>query len=433
VTDPDLAPQPEGGAADLAARARQLAARPGYGVLLAALRERLERGGQPATVTLPDLDADARRALADLLGRRRPPTATAAVRLAALEEGLRASRVAAGLVEVLEALGGPLADRRADRADEQVAWNAVWELEHAATARPEVAAWLAGLRRHGILRRLVSDPVEAGVLLDRALTVVERLPARGVALSVLAGEVVGDPHALDHGQPLATLVLRAAARMSERDVPASARGRRQLWAEVGVVCDPLSVSVLVLGLRLAGSDIVANACDDHAGFGVPLRLTLHQLATTDTLRSAQERVLVCENPAVVAAATARLSERDRPWDGEPAPLVCVEGVPDVAADRLLNGLAEGGSTLAFHADFDWGGLRIGTLLHARYGAAPWRFGAAEYRAAVDRVAVGGTLRGRAAAAPWDPDLAPAMRAAGVTVAEEQVLDDLLPDVLPDPA
>ncbi len=419
----------------LADRARELAQRPGYATLLAALRERLERGGQPATVTLPNLDPAARRALADLLGRRRPPSPGSPVRLDAVEKGLLASRVGAGLVEVLEVLGGPLTDRRARRVEAEAAWDAVWAVEHPGASRPEVRAWLQGLRRHGILRRLTGDPVQAAALLAQALDVVDRLPARGVALSVLAGEAVGDPHALDPGQPLATLVLRALARMADRDVPASARGRRQLWAEVGVVCDPLSVSVLVLGLRLNGSDIVARSCNDHASCGVPLRLTLHQLVTTDSLGSPQEQILVCENPSVVAAATARAGEVEVPSaSSEPAssvahPLVCVEGVPDIAADRLLTGLVAGGSTLNFHADFDWGGLRIGNILVNRYGAMPWRFTAPDYRRAVAARAVVSELPARRGEAAWDRDLAPAMRGARVAIAEEQVLDELLGDVL----
>lgn len=411
-------------------RAAELAARPGYRELLEVLRVRLEAGGDPATLTLPGLSDDARRALADLLGRRRPPGPAARVRVDDLDAGLRASRVGAGLADVLEAVGGPLADRRAERAGQRASWEALWDLDHPALSRPEVGAWLAGLRRAGTLRRLAGDPARAARLLHDGLQVVARLPERGVALSVLAAETVGDPHALDHGQPLATLVLRAAARLAEREVPTSARGRRQLWAEVGVACDPLSASVLVLGLRLAGADVVAAATREHARCALPLRLTLHQLVTTEAVRSAQQRVLVCENPAVVAAATAHLGEAGH----EPAhPLVCVEGMPDVAADRLLSGLAEAGTTLAFHADFDWGGLRIGNVLARRYGAVPWRFCAGDYRDALARVEVSERLTGRAVTAAWDPTLGPALRAAGTTVAEEQLLDTLLADLEAPPA
>jgi uncharacterized protein (TIGR02679 family) len=110
--------------------------------------------------------------------------------------------------------------------------------------------------------------------------------------------------------------------------------------------------------------------------------------------------------------------------------VCVEGIPAVAADRLLSGLAAGGATLAFHADFDWGELRIGNLLHRRYGAVPWRYGVPDYRRAVERVPVAGPLPQRAEHAAWDPALGPAFRAAGVGIAEEQVPDEPLGDRLP---
>ena len=411
----------------LAQRVQELLALPGYATLLGALRERLEAGGQPVTVTLAGLDDEARRALADVLGRRLPPAPSARIRIADLDDGLRSSVVGAGLREVLEAAGGPLEDRRAQRAQAQDRWDAIWERAGERPAlgqRAEIAAWLAGLRRSGVLRRLEPEPVAAAALLERAMDVVVRLPSRGMALSVLAAEATGDPHALDHGQPLATLVLGAAVRLVDAgEVPASARARRAVWAQVGVVCDPLSVSVLVLGLRLDGGDIVARACADHAAHGEPLRLTLRQLCMAESLRSPQPRVLICENPAVVAAAADALR------GGEPgAPLVCVEGFPDVAADRLLGGLAATGATLGFHADFDWGGVRIGNLLAARYGGVPWRFGAADYRGALEQVAVSQPLRPSSAVAAWDGALAPAMRSAGVRIAEEQLLWDLLADL-----
>jgi uncharacterized protein (TIGR02679 family) len=412
---------------DLSERVAELTAEDGYRALFDALRERLEAGGQPGAVTLRGLDEQARRAMADILGRRRPPAKSARIRISDIDEGLHQSRVHAGLVEVLEAIGGPLVDRRAERARTRSSWDEVWEEahEHSAAQGEDVAQWLSALRRTGVLRRLAGEPAPAAALLDRALAVVERLPERGAALSVLAAEATGDPHALDHGEPLATLVLGAAAHIVQAPaVPPSARGRRRLWAQVGVACDPLSVSVLVLGLRFDSPDIMAAACADHASSGEPLRLTLRQLTMAESLPPLHSRVLVCENPAVVASAAVAL-------DGHaPAqPLVCVDGIPDVAADRLFSVLAAGGCSLAFHADFDWGGIRIGNLLAARYGAVPWRFGRADYAAAAERAQRLRPLEGAGGAATWDAELAPTMRATGKRVAEEHVIDDLLADVI----
>jgi len=409
---------------DLRERVRALVADRGYLDLLAAVRARMEAHGEAASVTLADLDDGARRALADLLGARDVPGARVRVRLRDLDAALRTSRVAAGLVEVVEAAGGPLLDLRSERTEARRGWlELATELERdpGVTARPEIAAWAEGLRRDGLLARLADDLEDARGLVHRATAVVARLPAGGVALSVLAAQTTGDPHALDHGEALATLVLRAAALLCGGDgVPATPAARRRLWSEVGVVCDPLSTDVLVLGLHASGAGLLARTLGDHAAAGEPVRFTLralerHPLELTD-------RVLhVCENPAVVAAAADALGARC-------APLVCVEGMPGVAADRLLRAARARGATVHFHADFDWGGLRIGNVLAARYQAHPWRFGPADYQAAVASTKVTAPLRGRPVTPSWDGALSSAMRDHGIAIAEEQLLETLLADL-----
>ena len=405
-------------------RAAELAARPGYATVLLAVRERLERGGDPAAITLRDLDVDARHALADLLGRSKLPQPTARVRVADLDEALRTSRVGTGLRPVLEALGGPLRDLRAERADSAGTWARVWESAGELLGpRDDLRTWLEGLRATGLVRKLSADVTAAEALLEQAIGVATRLPARGVGLPVLAAEATGDAHALDPGQPLATLVLRAAALLPGYEaVPASARQRRQLWADVGVVCDQLSVSVLVLGVALDGGGAVADACRVHAEAGEPLRLTLRQLIGAKPLRVSHPTVHVCENPAVVAAAA------DACAGAAPRrPLVCTEGIPDVAADQLLSAVSRSGTRVAFHADFDWGGIRIGNVLSARYRTVPWRFGASDYEHVLERGPITRPLRGTGTAASWDPLLAPSLRRNAIAVSEEQLLVDLLDD------
>lgn len=399
---------------------------PGHRELLAALRTRLEAGGDPATVTVSGLSVSAQRALADLLGQPGLGGPVARVRLAEVDTALRSSRVGCGLIETLEAAGGPVANRRIERAQATDAWAALWEDlvgDPVVTGRAEAGAWLDGLRGDGLLARYASDAEQARVLAADALAVIARLPAAGTSLAALAAEVTGDAHALDHGEPLATLVLRAAALLAgSPGLPATARERRWLWAQAGVVCDPLSANVLVCGLLLDGRDVVAQAATDLGRSSQPARLTLRQLATGDW-EPRRGTVLVCENPAVVAAAADRLGgEQPR------APLVCTEGMPDAAADLLLGRLAAVGCDVAFHADFDWGGVRIGAVLHRRYGARPWRFTAADYRAAVSSAARTRPLPRTAAEAPWDPDLAPTMRTTARAVVEEQLLDVLLDDI-----
>ncbi|MGI8940215.1 MAG: TIGR02679 family protein, partial [Iamia sp.] len=195
---------------------------------------------------------------------------------------------------------------------------------------------------------------------------------------------------------------------------------RRTWATVGVLCDDLSVSALALNLPVAhSSELVADTIAGHAIVGEPLRLTLRQLATAEIEVVPASVVHVCENPAVVGQAASLLGD-------ECAPLVCVEGNPDSAVAALLDLLVDGGAVLRYHGDFDWGGLTIANQVMARWGAAPWRMGEADYRAAAG--AARKPLTGRSVAASWDPGLAPAMIEAGLAVHEEQVISVLLGDL-----
>ncbi len=44
---------------------------------------------------------------------------------------------------------------------------------------------------------------------------------------------------------------------------------------------------------------------------------------------------------------------------------------------VLRQLVAAGAQLLHHADFDWGGIRIGNVLHTRLPVSPWRFDADE--------------------------------------------------------
>ena len=209
---------------------------------------------------------------------------------------------------------------------------------------------------------------------------------------MLAAEVTGDAHALDRGEPLGSLVAGALAAigaaatdesdeldeswLGPREVEAvHALDWRRAWATAGVLCDDLSVSALALNLPVRSSpEVVAEAVHEHGQVGQPLRLTLRQLATAALEVVPGAVVHVCENPSVVGQAAELLGPDCRP-------LVCVEGVPDSAVGALLDLLVDGGAVLRYHGDFDWGGLAIANQVVARWGAAPWRMGAGDYRAA----------------------------------------------------
>lgn len=131
-----------------------------------------------------------------------------------------------------------------------------------------------------------------------------------------------------------------------------------------------------------------------------------------------EQVFVCENPAVLRSAAARLGACS-------APLVCTEGVPSTACWRLLGTV--GDAEIRWRNDFDWTGLRITGAALDRIAARPWRMDEADYTAALKS---GDTepLRGAPAPSPWDPGLAEALADAGRSVMEERLVPDLLADL-----
>ena len=389
------------------------------------LQVRLERGQPvPGRLRLHD-PTDAQRDAVERLTGRRPTTAgSIGIEVAELERIVAHAGIAPDLRSLVEALRGPVIDRAARAAAERQRWAAVHEQlrKEATRLDPALATWVEELAATGLLRRLAGDPDTAAELVRQVLLVLDRLPADAVPLSQLAATSLGDSHALDEDTSLATLVLRgieAVTGLPRRD--RSAAERRALWARVGVLLDELSAPVLVTGLRPGGDGLLARVLRAHADAGEPCRITLRTLVRhrADWASSSGQRVLVCENPTVVAAVTDR-------WGRTTPALVCTDGQPSGAVQTLLGQLAEAGISLEFHVDFDGGGIRIGNLLADRFGATPWRMGRLEYEAAAG--SAGRPLGAAPPEASWDRELASAILARGRAVHEEQLLDGLVDEL-----
>lgn len=391
--------------------------------LVTRVRQRLERGRAVyGTAVLHDATSAQRVAVEALLGRTPRTGGTLTVDLEELDELVRHSELAGGLADAVMRLCGPVTDRAALTARSEQAWaEAVAAAQARIGDRTPLRAWLADMTATGLLRRAArGDPAAGARLLDQVLTVADRLPAAGIPLAELAAATLGDSHALDRGRPAGGLVLRAAARLGGVDLDADGNDRRDAWAAVGVSCDELSAPVLVLNLRAESHSLTGQVLALHANVAEPARLSLRQLLRhppTFTRTVTGARVFVCENPAVVAAAAARLGPST-------APLVCVEGQRKTAARVLLDLLDAAGIELAYHGDFDWGGLRVGNVIVRDHHARPWRYTTTDYQATTG----GAPLHGKPVEARWDPTLAPALAHAGRAVHEEQVLDDLLNDL-----
>lgn len=400
------------------------------GRVLGGLWRQARRAMEAAGPTWPTVkitvrvgDDETRRVVGGLLGRvLRPDQATVGVILGDLDDIVRRPRDGWDLRRLLEAVGGPLPDRRAGAAARRVAVGAAFDA--ARRAGPDAAwftGWLHDLERSGQVTRLVGRG--EGDAPARAAAVLAALPAGGEPLPAVAARLAGDTKALSVGS-LPGLVLGGLARRYGEAPPRDAAGRRALWEAAGVVPDDLASQVLVLNLPARPGPGLPGWLAEAATSGTPLRVTLHQLSRWTPVLTAPAAVHVCENPAVLRAAASE-------HGAKAAPLVCTEGRPSVAAARLLDAVAGGGSPLRVRADFDWAGLRIAGALLNRPGSVPWRFGAVDYQIAHRRRRPWISTRvlpGPPAPSPWDPALAIALAATGDPIYEEDLLEDLLADL-----
>jgi uncharacterized protein (TIGR02679 family) len=395
--------------------------RPQLAPLWDELHRRFGDGRPPSSVTLRNLDIDQQRALADLLARDRLHGATARVRIAHITDALGLADVDE-LRALVEARRGPIVDRRALRRAARDARDALWEWLGAQVrdvplmATPTaLAPWIDGLRTAGIPG---GDIAAHRALLARVVAVLHCLPRDGVSLAGLADDMLGDPHALDPGRAAARIVLDAVALCTGRDRPADAEEARLSWEDVGVVPDPLSSSVLVLGVRPAHEGPMATWLCAAADASEPVALTLAQLRRWPLPPLEPDAVaFVVENPSLLAEAASR------PWRGPP--LVCSSGRPTVAVVTLLRQLGAAGSSLRQHADFDRTGVGITSWLTEHAGTRPWGMNTDDYLAAVLRKRTRPKLRDEIPDTPWDPPLRATMQATGLAVQEEEVRAGLL--------
>lgn len=392
---------------------------------LASLRQRLrlrfERGATNDEFTLTRLSAVERQTLAGILGRTVSSSESMRLSQRELDALLLRARLAPDLRSALEAIDGPIENRRALRLQREQAWNALIGAE----SDPRLRGLLTNPASLGLLRRFSGDDASrAQVLIENARRVLARLPAQGTVLAQLAAESLGDAHALDAGSPVATIVLRAAefdASPGQRSAEDLVETRaRELWARLGISVYELAAPVLCLNLRARPDTSLSQLVMQAAAAGEPLHLSLRALLRHRPVwRLQDERVFVCENPSVIAIAADRLGVAC-------APMVCIEGMPAAAQRTLLGQLAQDGARLCYHGDFDWPGLRIGNFVMREFGAAAWRFAAQDYRVA--NPVSGRHLGAAPVVADWDTSLGTLMQETGFAVDEEAVVDSLLADL-----
>src|SRR5262245_12532176 len=230
------------------------------GDALAPLRRRLRRHFERADPASPSgilrlsgVSPPEYEALAALMGRRPRHARSVQINIAAIDAALYRAGIVPSLRVALERLGGPIPHLPTARAEELARWAAVAQgARHSAFA--QLLQTPNGL---GLLKRLArQDTKVAAQMRDSADLVLQRLPVPGLPRAQIAAEVLGDAHALDNGQPTATVIL-AVLRQTGQPGEASAANvadedTRSLWARAGVLVNELARPVLLLNLPMEG-------------------------------------------------------------------------------------------------------------------------------------------------------------------------------------
>jgi uncharacterized protein (TIGR02679 family) len=267
-------------------------------------------------------------------------------------------------------------------------------------------AWAGMLESvtHSRLQALVIDPVGGS--------------AQGTPLSQLAATELGDAHALDAGEPVATLVLRAFGL--DESATEGERPREQ-WARLGVSVNELAAPALCLNLPAYGNTSAAKITRAASETGEPCYLTLRALLRAPPEWAVDGRpIFVCENPSILAIAAESLGVRC-------PPLICTNGMPAAAQQTLLRQLVARGALLEYHGDFDWPGIQIGNFMMRELKASPWRFATTDYESACSGINKS-LHRDARIDATWDQELSVAMSANVESVHEEAVAGTLIEDL-----
>lgn len=368
-----------------------------------------------ATITLRQLTEVERRALADLLGADRLPSPTCSVSVSRITANLGVELH--DLKAALRELRGPWGNRAAERAAKVQERQNLWAWIASEAQRLGAPGMLDRLKARGIVG---GDVAQLEARVTDVFAVLERLPASDVPLASFACDVLGDPHALDHGTWSSSVVLEAVAERLGAMPPETAEDARRLWESTGVLADSLSSSVLCLALASSGEDPIAELLRACTAASEPAALTMAQLKRWP-VRTEASIIYAFENPSMLAEA-ARSG-----WRGPP--LVCTSGWPNVAVITLLRQLSASGACIRYHGDFDPKGLSIAQMLVDRLDVEPWRMTAVDYEQALTRARV--PLDGTVPDVGWDAALATSMGAHKRAVFEEDVREVILAEIRAD--
>jgi uncharacterized protein (TIGR02679 family) len=405
--------------------------RPGFRRLFLAAKRKIESLGRiGGEVRLSSLTPDEQEALSGLLAKNLFRQSSIAINLSELDEKLRETRFAIGLMDILNGLyDEEIKPNNLKKKEKEEKWNQlIYQLQSRST-HSSVRNWLSRLesgqgqgyrtlREWFELQDLIAFEKYGSISEDLAhvIRALDNLPLfhfRFERLPIFAACISGDPHFLDrdrlsgrlfyHGMIAVTQHWRYGNEANEipentggsSDSRESSEAIRKQYQDAGLLLDDLSSFVFIAGVDQGG---------DEYSYGLTLRMVekwwekwssmeerlkeikrdISVVKAADSSRPLESfitaalyngKVYITENPSVCSGILDRIqaqnsadvkSNTNYRHQRVWSPLICTSGQPSHAAIRLLDCLTRFGIHLFYSGDFDVKGMEMATALANRY-------------------------------------------------------------------
>jgi uncharacterized protein (TIGR02679 family) len=248
-----------------------------------------------------------------------------------------------------------------------------------------------------IMTHYNKDLDEFEKLFPTVIAALEKLPLEEhKRIPVFAASLTGDPHALDAGTPLWTLLFQCMIILLEGERKPKSKMNAEEIANIalmfGLTKDELTNKVTVMGLIGDTSNGPSFKLDGALKERSFIDLSLRDLVKFLSISPAYgKRVYVVENPAVFSA----ILDEFEGTSNIPT-VVCTSGNLRVSAYRLFDLLVKTNDMIEiwYSGDFDPEGLGILSRLSNRYPQKiiPWRYEVADYERSLPRKKVGSGRR-----------------------------------------
>lgn len=204
----------------------------------------------------------------------------------------------------------------------------------------------------------------------KAFSCLEHAPGP-MRLSVLAMEVMGDPHGLDQRTGSGSLFLKALQAKEEENGSLSGEEVLDLYIRNQIRPDAISSFTVLQGMHMYGESGLHPAYEGYLACREYYLVSLSQLQSIIAIRPVHVPVFILENQMVYSELCMHFPD---------ASMICTSGQMKTASLLVIDMLAKANVEMYYSSDLDPEGIRMADRLCQRHPACirPWRMTPQDY-------------------------------------------------------